>query len=71
MLILFVIDQIKIEYIRNPVYPYWVWLFFGLIVASSRIVAEESPIAEPAKTGSTAARKRPLAVAPVSPLFGR
>lgn len=71
MLLLFVIDQIKIEYVRNPVYPYWVWLFFGLIVASSRIVAEEGPVAEPTSVGAAPARKRPLAVAPVSPLFGR
>jgi O-antigen ligase len=40
MLVLFVIDQIKIDYLRNPVYAYWVWIFFGLIVAADRIAAQ-------------------------------
>jgi O-antigen ligase len=41
MLLLFVVDQIKIDYIRSTIYPYWVWLFFGLIVATSRIARQE------------------------------
>ena len=69
MLILFFVDQIKIEFLRNPVYPYWVWMFFGLIVATSRVAAEQSPVYATAPSPRTAkARLRPIPVAPVSPL---
>ena len=29
-LIMFLVDQIKIEYIRNNIYVFFIWLFFGL-----------------------------------------
>jgi O-antigen ligase len=70
MLLLFIVDQIKIEYVRNPVYPYVVWLLFGLIVANGRIAAEQQQTgAAPVKSASPATRVRPLPVAPQSPLF--
>jgi O-antigen ligase len=70
MLVLFVVDQIKIEFVRNPVYPYVVWLFFGLIIANGRIVAEQlQDTAAPGSARSGASRVRPLPVAPRSPLF--
>jgi O-antigen ligase len=70
MLILFVVDQIKIEFVRNPVYPFVVWLFFGLIVANGRLVAEKlDPVGALTKTPSARAPMRPLPVAPRSPLF--
>ncbi len=45
MFILFVVDEIKIEYIRNDKYQYWVWLFSALIVVSARIVTEQKKAA--------------------------
>lgn len=38
MLVMFLIDQIKIDYPRNQIYTYFVWFFFGLIAISSGIV---------------------------------
>jgi O-antigen ligase len=69
MLVLFLVDQIKIEYLRNPVYPYCVWLFYGVIVATGRIVRQQQAQGSPATIpASSPVRLRPLPVAPVSPL---
>src|SRR5262249_46476643 len=68
MLILLLVDWIKIEYLRNPVYPYWVWLFYGLIVATSRIARDQATHAAPVVPASSPLRLRPLPVAPLSPL---
>jgi hypothetical protein len=43
MLILFVVDQIKIDYLRQATYAYWVWMFFALIVVTGRLAKEEAP----------------------------
>lgn len=45
-LIMFMIDQIKIDYIRNSTYTYFVWIFFGLIAAATRICEHEQKEAE-------------------------
>ncbi len=37
-LIMFIIDQIKIEYLRNDIYVYFIWLFFGFIAATRNIM---------------------------------
>ncbi|NOT33965.1 MAG: O-antigen ligase family protein [Candidatus Eisenbacteria bacterium] len=47
-LVVFAIDQTKIEYLRNPMYPYLVWAMFGLMVAASQIAEEERRGAVPA-----------------------
>jgi hypothetical protein len=36
--VMFCIDQIKIEYIRNDKYVFFIWIFFGLIIATSNII---------------------------------
>jgi O-antigen ligase len=36
-LVVFMVDQIKIEYLRNQIYPLQVWLMFSLIVAAYQI----------------------------------
>lgn len=36
-ILLFIIDQVKIEYLRNMVYQYQVWLLFAMVVAGSQI----------------------------------
>jgi len=63
ILLLFMVDQIKIEFVRNPVYPYWVWLFFGLIVATSRIAREEKPVPDGAAIAPMTTKRRLPAVA--------
>lgn len=43
MLAAFLLDQYKIDYLRNPSYQYFPWMLMGLIAASYRIIkAEES-----------------------------
>ena len=37
-LVMFMIDQIKIEYLRNNIYIYYVWLFFALIPATRNVI---------------------------------
>ncbi|MBN2070235.1 MAG: O-antigen ligase family protein [Candidatus Krumholzibacteriota bacterium] len=41
MLVMFLFDQIKIEYLRNYIYIYFVWLLFGIIVAAKNIIVEK------------------------------
>ena len=64
MLLLFLVDQIKIDYLRNSVYSYWVWIFFGLIIAAGRIAAAEATAPSPA--GPAPERARPRRIAAVS-----
>lgn len=37
-LVMFLLDQIKIEYLRNDIYVYFIWFFFGLIAATRNII---------------------------------
>ncbi len=39
-LLIFMIDQIKVDYPRNDVYMYFIWIFFGLIAAARNIVVK-------------------------------
>jgi hypothetical protein len=41
-LLVFMVDQTKIEFMRNPVYPFQVWMMFASIVAAHRL-ARTSP----------------------------
>ncbi|MBN2184277.1 MAG: O-antigen ligase family protein [Candidatus Krumholzibacteriota bacterium] len=41
VLVMFLFDQIKIEYLRNYIYIYFVWLLFGVIVATKNIILEK------------------------------
>lgn len=40
-LVMFMIDQIKIEYLRNLTYVFFVWLLFGLIAATQHIIMKK------------------------------
>ncbi|UCF05101.1 MAG: O-antigen ligase family protein [bacterium] len=40
-LTIFIIDQIKIEYLRNDIYGYFVLFFFGLIAATNVIIRKQ------------------------------
>jgi O-antigen ligase len=48
-LAIFAIDQMKIDYLRNPMYTFQVWLMIASIVAAAGIVARrsEAPVAPP------------------------
>ncbi len=37
-LVMFCIDQIKIEYLRNEKYVYFIWFLFGLIIATGNVI---------------------------------
>lgn len=37
-LLIFIIDQIKIDYLRSNIYMYFVWFFFGMIAATRNII---------------------------------
>jgi len=41
VLIIFLFDQIKIEYLRNSKYTYFIWFLFGLIVATHNIIIKQ------------------------------
>jgi hypothetical protein len=41
-LIMFIIDQMKIDYIRNDIYMYYIWLFFGMIAATGNVIRREN-----------------------------
>lgn len=41
VLVIFLFDQIKIEYLRNSKYTYFIWFFFGLIIATHNIINKQ------------------------------
>ena len=41
VLIIFLFDQIKIEYLRNSMYTYFIWFMFGLIIATHNIIIKQ------------------------------
>ena len=51
-LVVFLVDQLKIDFLRNPTYPFQVWLLFAYIVSAHRL-SRESP-AVPAPTSARA-----------------
>jgi hypothetical protein len=51
IIIIFLIDQIKIEYVRNNTYTYYVWILFGLVIVTYNIIIKQR--AEKADTASS------------------
>ncbi len=45
-LVMFIIDQIKIEYLRNDIYSYYIWIFFALIIATGNVITRQREEAE-------------------------
>jgi O-antigen ligase len=41
MLLVFLVDELKIDYLRNPIYMYFPWLLMGLIAATHRIIQQQ------------------------------
>ncbi len=55
-LLVFAVDQLKIDYLRNPIYQFQVWIMFGLLVAGLQIVTHPPvPAARPAPAPAPAA----------------
>lgn len=48
MVIVFLFDQIKIEYLRNDKYTYFIWFMFGLIIATHNIIVKQRSTREKA-----------------------
>lgn len=48
-LVIFIIDQIKIDYLRNNIYMYFVWFFFGLIAATRNVIRSDAAAARAEK----------------------
>lgn len=41
-LVIFIIDEFKIDYLRNDTYVYFVWFLFGVIAATYNVIRSES-----------------------------
>jgi len=41
MLLVFLVDQIKIDYLRNDIYLYFPWILMGMIAATHRIILRQ------------------------------
>jgi len=41
MLLVFLVDELKIDYLRNPIYMYFPWMLLGLIAATHRIIQRQ------------------------------
>lgn len=54
-LLIFVVDEIKIEYLRNPVYMFQPWVFFSTLAAAS-LVASRARVESPARAVRPSAR---------------
>ena len=54
-LIVFMVDQVKIDFLRNIIYQFQPWILFASIVAAHRVMAQENAASlarDPAVAGS-------------------
>jgi len=63
-LVIFLVDELKIEYLRNPVYQFQVWLMFSSLVATALIARSAKPAALPAIAPAPAAFARAPRLSP-------
>ena len=49
-LVVFLVDEIKIEYLRNPNYAFQIWMMFALMVAAHRLLVSGAAPAAPAES---------------------
>ena len=40
MFVVFLIDEIKIDYLRNSIYQFEVWIMFAMLVAAHRLATQ-------------------------------
>ena len=41
IILIFLFDQIKIEYLRNSMYTYFIWFLFGLVIATHNVILKQ------------------------------
>jgi hypothetical protein len=58
MLVMLMADEIKIEYLRNERYSFFIWFFFGLVVAVSNAARNEWQAAAPVNAKVVAANPK-------------
>ena len=58
-LIVFVVDQIKVEYLRYSYYMFQVWFMFALMVAAYQVLHEPAPAASASRARGPALRGQP------------
>jgi len=46
-LVVFAVDQLKIDFLRNPTYPFQVWLLFAYIVSAHRLSQRSGTVPAP------------------------
>ncbi|MBI1796935.1 MAG: O-antigen ligase family protein [Candidatus Eisenbacteria bacterium] len=46
----FLVDQMKIDFMRNPIYPFQIWLMFASIAVARRLADAPAQAAAPART---------------------
>jgi len=49
-LVVFAVDQLKIDFLRNPTYPFQVWLLFAYIVSAHRLSRGSEAVPAPSRT---------------------
>jgi O-antigen ligase len=49
-LVVFAVDQLKIDFLRNPTYPFQVWLLFAYIVSAHRLSQGSKAVPAPSRT---------------------
>ena len=52
MMVVFLVDEIKIDYLRNPSYKYFPWIMMGLIVATLRLIEAQEKAATTTKAAA-------------------
>ena len=53
IIIIFLFDQIKIEYLRNSMYMYYIWFLFGLVIATHNVILKNRAETERSSAVST------------------
>lgn len=54
-MVVFIVDQMKIDFLRNPIYLFEVWVMFAMLVAASRLARIESsmvPVTKPLRAAA-------------------
>ncbi|HEX7877897.1 MAG TPA: O-antigen ligase family protein [Candidatus Eisenbacteria bacterium] len=69
-LVIFMIDQLKIEYLRSQYYQFWPWIVFGMLVATWNVVRSRAPVPRPyhPRLGSPVHRVRRSGRIPLVPV---
>ena len=58
-MLVFLVDEIKIEYVRNEVYQFQVWMMFALMAAAHHLL-HSTPARAPAAGARAPSQERPF-----------